>query len=132
MYIGRIARPPSSGEALWRWLRFRGPSPARLEPRVVHHGSPVTSRPGNHAEPHETSRPAQSLRCSWTVLTARENETNTSGFTTVLKVGAAGDFAQFQLAKRTHCMGSVTRQWNSPESLGGMSMRGAAGVGLPA
>jgi hypothetical protein len=75
---------------------------------------------------------AQSLRCSWAVLTARENETDTSGFTTVLKAGAAGIFAQFQLARRTHCMGSVTRQWNSPESLGGMSMRGAAGVGLPA
>jgi hypothetical protein len=44
----------------------------------------------NHAEPHETSRPAQGLRCSWTVLTARENETNTSGFTTVLETGLAG------------------------------------------
>jgi hypothetical protein len=49
----------------------------------------------NHAEPHETSRPAQSLRCSWTVLTARENETNTSGFTTVLKAAAAVLFANF-------------------------------------
>src|SRR5262249_45458351 len=82
---------------------FDGSSPARLELRVVHHKSPVNSCPGNHAEPHETSRPAQSLRCSSAVLTARENETNTSGFTTVLKAGAAGVFAQFQPARRTHC-----------------------------
>src|ERR1700756_1093538 len=90
--VGWVARPPTSAE---RGCDFAGSAPARLEPRVVQHGSPVTSRPVNHAEPHETSRPAQGLRCSCAVLTARENETNTSGLTTVLKVGAAGAFAQF-------------------------------------
>jgi hypothetical protein len=74
---------------------FDGSSPARLEPRVVQHGSPVTSRPVNHAEPHETSRPAQSLRCSWTVLTARENETNTSGLYHGFGNVGAVVFAQF-------------------------------------
>src|SRR5262245_20431055 len=57
--------------------------------------SAVTSRPGNHADPHETSRPAQSLRCRWAVPTARENETDTSGFTTVLKPGRRGSSPNF-------------------------------------